>query len=89
MLSRYANFFALFAEFRGYVSFFLLEDLITNDGNVKFFTPFDNFTPPAIPKDVGTYVEYRNRSIEFIKARNHRIEQWTSRYECSDAEPSD
>ena len=89
MLSRYANFFALFEEFRGYVSFFLLEDLITNDGNVKFFTPFDNFRPPAIPQDVCTYVEYRHRSIDFIEARNHRIEQWTSRYECCNAEPSD
>jgi len=55
---------------------------------VKFFAPFDNFTTPAIPKDVGTWVEYRHRSIEFIRARNHRIAQWRSPYECSNAEPS-
>lgn len=89
VLSRYASFFALFEEFRGYVSFFLLEDLITNDGSVKFFTPFDNFTTPAIPKDVGTYVKYRHRSIEFIEARNRRIEQWTSRTSVIAGEPSD
>jgi hypothetical protein len=35
--------------------------------------PFDDFHPPSVPNDVGTYTEYRRRSIEFIKARNHRI----------------
>jgi hypothetical protein len=73
-LSRYADFFALFGDFRGYVSFFLLEDLVTDD-SVKFFMPFDDFRPPSVPRDVGTYKEYRRRSIEFIEARNHRIEQ--------------
>lgn len=77
VLSRYANFFALFEDFRGYVGFFLLDDLITSDGDVRFFTPFDNFESPAVPNDVGTYVEYRRRSIEFIEARNRRMTQWT------------
>jgi hypothetical protein len=74
-LSRYADFFALFGDFRGYVSFFLLDDLVTDDCSVKFFMPFDDFSSPSVPRDVGTYNEYRRRSIEFIKARNHRIEQ--------------
>jgi hypothetical protein len=74
-LSRYADFFALFGDFRGYVSFFLLDDLVTNDFGVKFFMPFDDFRPPSVPKDVGTYKEYRRRSIDFIEARNHRIKQ--------------
>ena len=71
----YADFFALFEDFRGYVSFFLLDDLVTDDFGVKFFMPFDDFRPPSVPKDVGTYREYRRRSIEFIEARNHRIKQ--------------
>jgi hypothetical protein len=74
-LSRYSDFFALFGDFRGYVSFFLLDDLVTEDLSVKFFMPFDDFRPPSVPKDVGTYKEYRRRSIEFIEARNHRIKQ--------------
>jgi hypothetical protein len=74
-LLRYADFFALFGDFRGYVRFFLLEDLVTDDGSVKFFMPFDDFRPPSVPKDVGTFEEYRRRSIEFIRARNHVIEQ--------------
>jgi hypothetical protein len=74
-LSRYADFFALFGDIRGYVTYFLLEDLVTDDCNVKFFMPFDDFRLPSVPKDLGTYKEYRRRSIEFIEARNHRIEQ--------------
>ena len=75
VLSRYADFFRLFGDFRGYVSFFLLEDLVTDDGGVRFFMPFDDFRSAAVPKDVGTYAEYRRRSIEFIEARNDRVEQ--------------
>ena len=84
-LSRYKKFFELFGDFRGYVSFFLLDDLITDDYSVKFFTPFRDaspstdwdarFPPPTYPTDVDTYKEYRRSSIEFIEARNHRIEQ--------------
>jgi hypothetical protein len=74
-LSRYEDFFALFGDFRGYVTFFLLEDLVTDEFRVKFFMPFDDFRPPSVPKDVGMYKEYRRRSIEFIEARNHRIQR--------------
>jgi hypothetical protein len=74
-LSRYADFFALFGDFRGYVGFFLLDDLVTEDFGVKFFMPFDDFRSPSVPKDVGTYKEYRRHSIQFIEARNHRIKQ--------------
>ena len=76
-LLRYANFFALFGDFRGFVDF-LLDDLVANDGSVKFFMPFDDFRAEpggsAIPKDVDTYRSFRRRSIEFIESRNHRIE---------------
>jgi len=72
-LARYGDFFALFADFRDYVSFFLLDDLVTDDLAVRFFMPFDDFRPPSVPQDVGAYEEYRRRSIEFIEARNNRI----------------
>jgi hypothetical protein len=74
-LARYADFFALFGDFRHYVSFFLLDDLVNDGFDVKFLMPFDDFRTPSIPKDVGTYREYRSLSIEFIEARNHRIQQ--------------
>jgi hypothetical protein len=74
-LARYASFFALFDDFGGYVDFFLLQDLVTADGRgVRFFMPFDDFNPPAMPRDVETYREFRRLSIEFIQARNQRID---------------
>ncbi len=79
VLARYADFFALFEDFRGYVDFFLLQDLVTDDGAaVRFFTPFADFTTPAIPPDVEVYREYMRASIAFVEARNRRIAEWAA-----------
>ena len=78
-LQRYGDFFALFEDFPGYVDFFLLRDLVSDDySGVRFFMPFDDFKPPSIPKDVDTYKAYRRLSIDFIEARNTRIDQLNS-----------
>jgi hypothetical protein len=48
---------------------------VTDDGSaVTFFMPFDDFKTPSVPQDADTYREYRRRSMEFIDARNRRIE---------------
>ncbi|CAM3468403.1 DUF6994 domain-containing protein [Occultella aeris] len=74
-LHRYDDFFALFEDFRGYVDFFLLQDLVTDDcADVTFFMPFDDFLPPSVPTDLATYLEFRRRSVDFITRRNDRIE---------------
>jgi uncharacterized protein DUF6994 len=79
-LARYGEFFALFQDFTGYVDFFLLQDLVTEDcSTVTFFMPFDDFNTPSVPKDGGTYREYRRLSIEFIEARNRRIDRHVAR----------
>jgi hypothetical protein len=76
VLARYRDFFAAFEDFRGYVDFWLLQDMVTDDYSaVRFFIPFADFKPPAIPQDLDTYGEYRRRSIEFIQARNRRIDE--------------
>ena len=73
-LGRYESFFALFGDFAGYVSHFLLQDLVTTgfDG-IRFLTPFNDFATSPVPRDLGTYQEYQRRSIEFVHARNVRI----------------
>lgn len=79
-LTRYSDFFALFSEFRGYVDFFLLHDLVAATGAaVRFFLPFNDFNPPAMPRDADDYRKYRRLSVEFIDARNHRIDQLVNR----------
>ena len=75
-LERYAKYFALFGDFRGFVDHFFLQDLTTADhSEVVFFMPFDDFKPPAVPRDVATYLEYRRQTIDFITARNSRIDE--------------
>ena len=73
-LERYADFFGLFGDFRGYVEFFLLQDLVTADFSaVRFFTPFDGFKPWPLPESTEAYSAYKGLAVDFIQARNHRI----------------
>jgi hypothetical protein len=88
-LSRYPEFFSLFEDFSGYVDFFMLQDLVTADcSSVNFFMPFDDFNTPSVPQDQDAYVKYRHRSIDFIEARNRRIDRQFNRAEKS-AHPFD
>jgi len=76
VLARYADFFGLFGDFRGFVEYFLLQDAVTVDCDAVIFSaPFDDFTPSsAIPQTVDEYREYRLRALTFIEARNRRIQ---------------
>lgn len=74
VLGRYARFFDLFRDFRGYVEFFLLNDLVSVDFSaVKISQPFDDFAGSPIPAGVDEYNAYKSDSIAFINARNQRI----------------
>lgn len=79
-LARYADFFGLFGDFAGYVDFFQLQDLVDEGtSTVKFFTPFENFTTPALPGTLDAYLGYRQHAIEFIESRNQRIAAYVAR----------
>jgi hypothetical protein len=94
--ARYHDFFALFVDFRGFVDFFLLQDIVREDySTVAFFMPFGDFKLPAVPRDLPTYVSYRRHSIEFVHARNERISRLHPAREAgnppeaSEAQPSE
>jgi len=73
-LARYADFFGLFGDFRGYVEFFLLQDLVSEDCSVvRFFMPFQDFNTSPLPASMDAYRAYRQLAVDFIEARNHRI----------------
>ncbi|MBT8163802.1 MULTISPECIES: hypothetical protein [Arthrobacter] len=75
-LRRYADFFALFGDFGGYVKFFLLQDLMEDDGQtIRFFHPFADFSTPAVPRTAEEYLNYLQASNTFIRARNRRIDE--------------
>ena len=73
---RYKEFFFLFENFNGYIDFFLFNDLIDENGNIKFYIPFDNFATKPIFKDIDEYLTYKKGVMQFIKARNQRIENY-------------
>lgn len=73
-LERYASFFRLFETFEGYVDFFLLNDLVNEDGTVKFYLPFDDFRSLPEFKSINDYLAYKTRVESFIDSRNRRIE---------------
>ncbi len=73
---RYADFFALFGDFRGYVEFFLLQDLVADDGAaVRFFKPFKEFVSWPVPATTEDYRAYIRHALAFIQARNERIRE--------------
>lgn len=80
VLSRYSDFFDLFGDFRGYIEFFLLQDLVASDcSSVRFFAPFENFTAPPVPAGLDGYRSYLRSATGFIAARNQRItEAWAA-----------
>jgi len=76
-LRRYSDFFMLFADFRGYVDFFLLQDLVVGS-EVKISQPYDNFRSSPVPKDANEYRAYRDDAVAFINARNRRMQSATN-----------
>lgn len=69
----YKDFFDLFIDFKGYIDFFLLQDFIDQEEQVKFSLPFDNFKRPSLPQSVDEYKQYKNHVIGLINRRNKRI----------------
>jgi hypothetical protein len=73
-LSRYSSFVDLFENFRGYVDFFLLQDIVADDYSaVKFHALFTGFDKSPIPADLDAYLSYRQLATQFLEARNQRI----------------
>ncbi len=74
-LAYYADFFALFGDFDGFVRLFLLDDLVTADRSavLSFMSgePVSGFSMSALAVDPAQYAEYRRRSLAFVKERTH------------------
>jgi hypothetical protein len=72
-LTRYATFFNLFLDFKGYVDFFLLNDLLNNNLTIKFYLQFDDFKSKPSFKNTRDYMVYKERVTEFVHARSQRM----------------
>jgi hypothetical protein len=77
VFKRYGEFFDLFDGFRGYVNFFFLEDMVTMDYcKVKYHIPHKSFEASPLPANKDEYLEYKENTIDFIKARGKRMETY-------------
>ena len=63
----------MFGDFKGYVDFFLLQDLVDEYAQVKFYLPFDDFKNPPVFSIVDDYLCYKRKIMNFIEKRNIRI----------------
>lgn len=74
VLERNVNFFKLFSDFKGYVDYFLLQDMVEEDYEaIKFWNKFDNFETSPLPEDKDEYLSYKSKLQDFVQARNQRI----------------
>ena len=73
-LERYSQFFNLFDNFKGYLNFFLLQDLEEeNYLAIKPFLPFNGFDYSPLPNNVEEYKSYKKNMMDFVRARNQRM----------------
>lgn len=75
VLQAYGQFFDLFESFAGYTEFFLLQDLVDGD-KIRFFTEFNDFAGSALPSSIQEYRRYAKASVDFVRARNARIDAY-------------
>ena len=71
------KFFELFVDFKGYVDFYYLNDLVSDDyKSINFYLDFDNFnrTDPR-PQTTEEWNILYNRQMEFLNKRNSRIDK--------------
>ena len=75
------KFFNLFIDFKGYVDFFYLQDLVSDDyKSIKFFLDFDNFKSNGYPKDAEEWFELYEKQMKFLEKRNQRIKKKLKNY---------
>ena len=73
-VKRYKQFFNLFDSFKGYVDFFLLQDLVTSDySSIKYLIPFESFENYPLPNDIEEYKQYKYNLSNFVLARSQRM----------------
>ena len=73
-LERYTNYFDLFSSFEGFINHFLLDDLIDDNNNIKFYLPFDGFKSRPGFTCVDDYISYKEGVIKFVESRNKKIQ---------------
>ena len=64
--------------FQGYVDFFLLQDFVDDEYQVKILTDFDDFQSSPLPKTVEQYTAYLQGLTDTLTLRAKRIERYAN-----------
>ena len=76
VLEKNKDFFDLFIDFKGYVDFFFLQDLVCDNYNkVIFWLGDGDMNQSPLPKTVNEYLLLIEKELEFVQKRNNRIER--------------
>lgn len=70
------EFFSLFVDFKGYVDFFLLQDCVDENYNVKFALKTPRFISMPMPKTLDEYCMWIDSQIDFVTKRGRRIKEY-------------
>lgn len=70
---RYEDFFYLFKDFKNYIDFFLLQDFVDKNYQIKFCLPFEDFEQSPLPRNIEEYKTYKANTTNMILKRNNRI----------------
>ena len=77
VLEQDKDFFNLFLDFKGYVEFFFLQDLVSDDfGKVNFWLGGGDMHQNPFPKTVDEYLNFIEKELDFVQNRNNRI-KWS------------
>ena len=76
VLEQDKDFFNLFLDFKGYVEFFFLQDLVSDDfGKVNFWLGEGDMNQNPFPKTVDEYLNFIEKELDFVQKRNNRIKR--------------
>ena len=68
------KFFDKFNDFKGYVDFFFLQDLVNeNYDGIIYWLENNDFTINPLPQTVEDYMSFVNSELDFVSKRNQRI----------------
>ena len=78
-LEKDKGFFNMFGDFKGYVDFFLLQDCVDENYNVKFWLDTPLFVSMPMPKNLDEYYKWIDSQLDFVAKRGKRIEDYCKR----------
>ena len=79
-LQRSKAFFDLFVDFKGYVDFFLLQDCVDENYQVKFWLDTPLFVSDSMPDSVESYKAWIQAELDFVTKRGKRIEEYCKQH---------